>query len=176
MKKILLILAVSLLSLSVKAQNVIYLFGMNSLGQPVINSIAIPTVVNSGSFLDLLNVPHIPSITSNVTRPINSTTFTVSTLYDAEVSYNISIACTASIGSNSSGSVALQFSTNSGSTWTTISTVANSNTVTLAVVLQSVTTQQASVYGFIPANALTRMVSTSSGTTTITFSPGQERF
>lgn len=37
--------------------NVTNLYGMNSIGQPVINSSPIPSVVNSGSFPDLLNKP-----------------------------------------------------------------------------------------------------------------------
>lgn len=44
---------------AVKAQNIVYLYGMNTTGQPVINSVAIPTVVNSGSYNDLLNLPTI---------------------------------------------------------------------------------------------------------------------
>ncbi len=175
MKRIILILVVIFLGLTVKAQNVIYLFGMNANGQPVINTLPIPQVVNSGSYNDLLNTPAFHSATIfTVTRPVNSTTYTISTTANASVSYNISISCTATIGATSSGSVALQYSTNSGSTWTTVATLANSNTVTLAVALQSVTVQQACLTGFIPANALVRMVSTSSGTTTITYSSGQE--
>lgn len=43
MKKTLLILIVAFTSLTAKAQNVIYLFGMNPLGQPVINTIPMTT-------------------------------------------------------------------------------------------------------------------------------------
>lgn len=114
------------------------------------------------------------TIYPNVTRPINSTTFTVSATRWAFVAYNISISCTATIGSTASGSVALQYSTNAGSTWTTESTVSNSNTVTLAIVLNSVNTQGVVLSGIIPANALVRMVSTVTGTTTITYSPSTE--
>lgn len=178
MKKILLILAIAIAAISAKAQNVVYLFGMNANGQPVINYVAIPGVVNSGSYLDLANLPalHTSAIFSGVTRPVNSTTYTISTTYDSEVSYNISISCTATIGGTSTGSVALQYSTNAGSTWTTVQTLANSNTVTLAIALQSVTIQQADLVGFIPANALVRMVSTTAGTTMITYNTGQERY
>lgn len=110
----------------------------------------------------------------NVTRPINSTTFTISTTRWAFVAYNISISCTATIGSTASGSVALQYSTNAGSTWTTESTVSNSNTVTLAVVLNSVNAQGTVLSGIIPANALVRMVPTTAGTTTIAIAASTE--
>lgn len=114
------------------------------------------------------------TIYPNVTRPINSTTFTVSTTRWAFVAYNISISCTATIGSTASGSVALQYSTNAGSTWITESTVSNSNTVTLAIVLNSVNTQGVVLSGIIPANALVRMVSTTAGTTTIAIAASTE--
>lgn len=106
---------------------------------------------------------YVPTITNAVSRPINSTTFTVSTTKQAFVAYNVNISCTATIGSAASGSVALQYSTNAGSSWNTVGTVSNSNTVTLAVVLNSVQVSGLQVSGYVPANALCRMVSTSSG-------------
>lgn len=168
MKKILLILALAIGSLSVKAQytplNVIYWFGMNNGGQLVIDPTAWATIIAP------------PTINSGVTRPINSTTYTISTTKDAEVSYNISISCTATIGGSGSGSVALQYSTNGGSTYTTAATISNSNTITLAIVLNSVQIQQVTLTGFIPANALVKMVPTVVGTTSITYVTGQERY
>lgn len=109
-----------------------------------------------------------------VTRPINSTTYTISTTKQAFVDYNIVISCTATIGSASNGSVALQYSTNAGSTWTTVGTVSNSNTVSLAIALNSVQASGIQLSGYIPANALVRMVQTIVGTTTISYSTGQE--
>lgn len=177
MKKTLLILIVAFTSLTAKAQNVIYLFGMNSQGQPVINTVPMPTVANSGSYTDLLNtssIQTIPTINSSVTRPINSTTFTVSTTKMSIVFYTVNVSCTATIGSMATGKVSLQYSTNSGSTWIDVSDVSNSNTVSVAVALNSVTAQDMVICGFIPANALVRMVSTSTGTTTLTYIRGQE--
>lgn len=119
--------------------------------------------------------PYVPTPTS-ATRAINSTTYTISTIRPATVYYSITISCTATIGSTAAGSVTLQYSTNGGSTWQTVSDVANSNTVTLAIVLQSVNTQDAVLSGPIPAGALVRMVSSTTGTTTVTYKSGTENF
>lgn len=119
---------------------------------------------------------HAPSVNSGVTRAVNSSTYTISSLYQAIVAYSIQISCTASIGSASAGSLLLQYSINGGSSWVDVSTIKNSNTVTLAVVLNLANVQIASLFGVIPANALVRMVPTTSGTTTITFISGQETY
>lgn len=131
---------------------------------------AYPLTGNPSGFL---TVNYIPTI-HTVTRAVNSTTFTPSTTLQATLIYNISISCTASIGSASSGSLALQYSTNAGSTWTTVGTVTNSNTVTLAIVLNLVNTQVGTIMAVIPAGALCRMVPTISGTTTLSYISGQE--
>lgn len=116
----------------------------------------------------------IPLSYNYVTRPVNSTTYTISATKNASVYYSIKIQCTASIGSNSAGTVALQYSTNGGSTWIDVGEVTNSNTVTLAIALNSVTVQTSVIAAQIPANALVRMNSTITGTTAITFVRGQE--
>lgn len=110
----------------------------------------------------------------SVSRPINSTTYTISTTKNATVSYNIRISCNATIGSNSAGKVTLQYSTNGGSSWIDAAEVENTNTVTLAIALNSTTVQTTTMTAFIPANALVRMVQSSSGTTVITYVRGQE--
>lgn len=118
--------------------------------------------------------PYTPT-TFTASRAINSSTFQVSTR-QATVFYTIRINCTASIGSASSGTVALQYSTDNGSAWVDVGQVENSNTVTLAVVLNSNTTQTGQLSGIIPAGAIVRMNQSSSGTTTITFVRGQETY
>lgn len=130
----------------------------------------------SGTYPTFTITQYIPTINSGVTRPINSTTFTPSTTKQSFLSYNITISCTATIGSASTGSVALQYSTNGGSTWTTVGTVSNSNTVSLAVILNSVQASGVQLSGFVPANSLCRMVSTTSGTTVLTYISGQETY
>lgn len=156
----------------------------NLIGSPSLPPVLSLTTTGSGaagynSTTGVLNVPTpsgavTPTINNNVTRPINSTTFTVSTTKQAFVAYNVTISCTATIGSAATGSVALQYSTNAGSTWNTVGTVSNSNTVTLAVVLNSVQVSGLQVSGYIPANALVRLVSTTTGTVTINYLTGIE--
>lgn len=76
MKKYILVLAATLLTSYVKAQNVAYLFGMNINGQAVINSIPIPVVANTGSYTDLLNIPNISRVlfTNSGTTTLSGTT------------------------------------------------------------------------------------------------------
>lgn len=127
--------------------------------------------------LNFISTSYIPTITSNVTRPINSTNYTISTTKQAFVSYSIKITCTATIGSTADGKVALQYSTNSGSTWIDVGEVENSNTVTLAIILQSSVIQTGNITGYIPINALVRMVSTISASGAIvSYIRGQETY
>lgn len=125
----------------------------------------------SGSYIDLVNLP---GMNLGVARPINSTTFTISSTRPSIGFYTITISCTATIGSASTGSVTLQYFNTGNSTWTTLGFVANSNQVTLAIVLNSVNTQTLVLSEPIPPGALCRLVSASSGTTTITYNFGNE--
>lgn len=119
-------------------------------------------------------VPSINSATRTIATSSGVSTYTISSTLQATVYYNVTIACTASIGSNSTGTVSLQYSTNGGSTWITAQEATNSNTVTLAIALQSVTTQSTTISAVIPAGALVQLLKTSTGTTTITYIRGQE--
>lgn len=129
----------------------------------------------------ILNVPtfstYVPVIHNNVSRPIDSTTFTVSSTLQATVSYPIRISTTATIGSNQSANVYLQYSIDAGSTWNIAGVVENSNTVTLAIVLNQVSVQTCALTGTVPANALCRIAVVKTGTlanTTVTNRNGQE--
>lgn len=121
-----------------------------------------------------------PSIYSPTTftasRAINSNTFQVSATKNSYVFYTIRINCTATIGGASSGTVALQYSSNGGSTWIDVGQMENSNIVTLAIVLNSNTTQTCQISGIIPAGAIVRMNQTTSGTTVITYVRGNETY
>lgn len=104
---------------------------------------------------------HFPS------RSLSTGTYTISS--NAAIAYyTISISCTATIGGSSAADVTMSYSTNGGSTWVVVGSVGNSNTVTLAIVLNSITVQKATIVAPIPAGALCKMASTSSGTATIT--------
>jgi len=137
------------------------------------------TTGTTSSYNNLTGLITVPAIAVNpsihtVTRPINSTTFTPSASVQATLIYTIQISCTATIGSNASGSLTLQYSTNAGSSWTTIGTVSNSNTVTLAIALNLVNVQTGTIIAMVPANALCRMVQSTTGTSVITYISGQE--
>lgn len=116
--------------------------------------------------------PTTPTYNYGVSRTINSSSFTPSTTQSYRVTYNVSISCTATIGSAASGKVELQYY--NGSTWVTVNEIANSNTVTLAVTLNSVNIQTVSVSGEFPSNTQLRLVPTVAGTTTITYIRGIE--
>lgn len=127
-----------------------------------------------------LNIPtpvFISDSVNFVSRSIDSTiTYTPHVSKQVTISYVIKISCTATIGSASSGKVVFQWSTNGGSSWNDGGEVENSNTVTLAITLNSVTTQTGAITWTIPANALCRLKPTSTGTTTITWIRGQEKY
>lgn len=116
----------------------------------------------------------LPTINVGITRPINGTAFTVSSTKVANVFYNITISCTATIGSASTGTVTLQALI--AGTWTTLEEVTNSNTVTLAVALNSVNVQTLVLACAIPLGLQVRMNSTTSGSTVITYIRGVESF
>lgn len=115
----------------------------------------------------VLNVP-VTSINA-ATRPVNSTTWTVSTTREAMVIYYVQTSITSSIGTNSSASISLQYSTNGGGAWTEIGRATNSTAVALAVALSVTNTQVTPIVAKIGANWLLRMVSTTSGTASTSY-------
>lgn len=98
----------------------------------------------------------------SITRPIDSTAFIISQRM-AAVYYTVNISCTAVKGANSTGRVSLQYFNSSDNVWIDISDVYNSNTVSDVV-----------LSGVVPAGAKVRLVSTSTGNTTISYIRGQE--
>lgn len=121
-----------------------------------------------------LAIPVNPALTYNyaVSRTVNSASFTPSSTKACRVTYNVSISCTATIGSASSGKVELQYY--NGSIWVTVNEISNSNTVTLAIVLNSINVQTVSVTGEFAPNTQLRLVPTVVGSTTITYIRGIE--
>lgn len=114
------------------------------------------------------------SINDGVTRPIDSTPFTISTIYAARFYYTISIQCTATIGGSADGKILFQYSIDAGANWISSGELENTNTVTLAIALNSSTKQTAVLCGEVPPNALCRLVPTTAGTTVITYIRGSE--
>lgn len=123
---------------------------------------------------DTNQTPHNSNEWFSVTRTINSSTFTPSIDKYATLYYTIEIQCSATIGSASQGTVTLQYSMDNGSSWTDAASIKNSNTITLAVVLNSVTIQRVQLIFEVPANALCRLVPSTTGSTTITWINGWE--
>lgn len=115
-----------------------------------------------------------PTINSGVFRTTNSN-YTISTTQMATVNYSINITVTNPllIGT-STGTAFLEYSTNGGSTWTTISQISNSSGVGITVTLALTTGGSMILSGTIPANALTRIRTTTSGTASVTYITGQE--
>lgn len=172
MKRLYIFAAFILLS-GIAHSQIRYMYYVDSAGYTQIATVKTPQVAISGYYNNLTNLP---AINVSITRPINSTTFTVSTTRTAIVFYNISISCTASIGGASAGSVTLQYSLNGGTTWIPENAIANSQTVTLAITLNSVSVQSMVLCGIIPPGALVRLVSASSGTTVMTYLTGIEYY
>lgn len=108
------------------------------------------------------------------TRTLNSN-FTVSTTKAAFVFYTLSVSVqNPLLAGTSVGTAFLEYSTNSGSTWNPVTSLGNSSNVGITVTVQLTNLQTGIIGGVIPANALCRVRTTTSGTATITFIGSQE--
>lgn len=113
---------------------------------------------------------------NTVARSLNSN-YTISTTRDALVTYSIAISVTNPLlAGSSTGSAFLEYSTNAGSSWTTVSQVVNASSVGVAVAIALTQPNTFILSGMIPANALTRIRSTTSGTASVTYSLGSETY
>lgn len=130
------------------------------------------TVATSGAYADLTGKPAIPGspTISTPARALN-TVYQLSTTRNAWVAYSVQIAVTASIGSGQSGDAILEVADDAAFTTNvrTVAIVSNAQVVTLAVALQSVQTSCATLGGYIPAAAYSR-IRTVNVTGTPTFS------
>lgn len=108
-----------------------------------------------------------PTFNTNPVRAVN-TNFTVSTTRYSFVSYPLTCTVTNPllVGS-STADIFLEYSTNGGTSWTSIGRNGNSSAVGLTVSLQLTNGQTGNVFGFIPANALVRIRTVTSGTATV---------
>lgn len=101
----------------------------------------------------------------------------VDSVRDATVSYTVSTSTTATIGGASTAAAVLEIcATNSAtaSDWLEIGRVSNGQTITLAIVLQSVQTLSGTLQGVIPAGYYRRVRSIVAGTSSVTYTSGQE--
>lgn len=132
------------------------------------------TLSNGGGSFNLPASATARTFNNNVSRALNSN-FTISTTRDASVSYSVSLSCTNPllVGSSSANAF-LEYSTDSGSTWITVSDVSNASSVAIAVTIALTQPNKFVLSGMIPANALVRIRTTTSGTASATFGRAQE--
>lgn len=114
-----------------------------------------------------------PTYNNSPARSLN-TSFRPSTTRPTRVSYTISIATTLSLlNLNSSGTVALQISSDN-TTWNTINSAGITRTLAVSVSVGLNDTNIVNIQGEIPAGFYCRLVPTTSGGGTVTFTSGQE--
>lgn len=110
------------------------------------------------------------------TRTLNSN-FTISTTKQAIVNYTISLSVTNPLVTGTSVAAAyLEYSINSGTSWIPVSDALVSSGVAVAVAIAITNTQSQILSGVIPANALVRIRTTTSGTASTVFVRGQETY
>lgn len=108
------------------------------------------------------------------TRTLNSS-YTVSSTKPAICIYTITASVTNPLLSGTSSATAtLKYSTDGGSTWKTASSLSNSSAVSLSVTVQITNGQNGTIVGIVPANALTEIFTTTSGTGSLTYVSGEE--
>lgn len=111
---------------------------------------------------------------SIVTRSVNSN-FTISSTKEATVTYTVTCSVTNPLLVGTSTATAfLEYSINGGSSWLLPSQTGNSSGVGVTVTLQLTNGQTGTLVGVIPANALTRIRTTTAGTASVTYVTGQE--
>ena len=115
-----------------------------------------------------------PTINTAVARTLNSN-FTVSATKQASVIYSVTCQVTNPLlAGNSTATAFLEYSTNGGSTWNLLSQNGNQSAVGVAVAIAITNTQTVVLAGTIPANALVRIRTTTSGTASVTYVTGTE--
>lgn len=114
-----------------------------------------------------------PTINSNVSHTLNSN-FTVSTKQSILI---YTVTCSATnplLVGTSSATAFLEYSVNSGTTWLPASNAGNSNGVGVAVAVALTNGQTGTLVGGVPASALVRIRTVTTGTASVTYVTGQE--
>jgi len=115
-----------------------------------------------------------PTINIISSKTLNSN-FTVSTSKQATVSYSLTCSVTNPLlAGSSTANVYLEYSTNAGSTWNLPSQNGNASTVGVAVAIAITNSQTVTLTGVIPANALVRLRTVTTGTASVTYITGTE--
>jgi len=141
-----------------------------------------PTVYTAGTGISIAsNVitntapDYIPTAVAS-TRTLNSN-FTISTTKQSLVNYSISLSVTNPLLVGSSTAAAyLEYSVNAGSTWIPVSDGLVSSSVGVTVTVAITNTQTQILSGTIPANALVRIRTTTTGTASVVYVRGQETY
>jgi len=115
-----------------------------------------------------------PTINTPVVRTLNSN-FTISSTKQSIVSYTLTVTVTNPLlAGSSTANVFLEYSTNGGTTWLLPSQNGNLSSVALAVAVAITSGQTSTVNGIIPANALVRLRTLTTGTASVTYVTGTE--
>ena len=115
-----------------------------------------------------------PTVTVVTSKVLNSN-FTISTTKPAIVSYAVSCTVTNPLLIGTSTATAyLEYSLNSGTTWLNPSQSGNSSGVGVTVAIQLTNTQTGTLTGVIPANALARIRTATTGTASVNYVTGTE--
>lgn len=152
-------------------------------GTPVIptqfNPIAGTGISLTGGYPNITftnSLPYVAPTPTVATRTLNSN-FTISTTKQSLVNYSISLSVTNPLLSGTSTAAAyLEYSINSGSSWISVSDALISSGVAVAVAVAITNTQTQILTGTIPANALVRIRTTTSGTASLVYVRGQETY
>lgn len=117
-----------------------------------------------------------PLTINTVTRTTNSN-YTVSSTKSSNVLYSITCTVTNPLLTGSSTATAfLEYSINSGSSWVLANQTGNSSGVGVAVAIQLTNGQTGLLGGTIPANALVRIRTTTTGSASVGSAIGQETY
>lgn len=101
--------------------------------------------------------------------------FSNAAIKQAIVSYTLTVTATNPLlAGNSTANVFLEYSPNGGTTWLLPSQNGNLSSVALAVAVAITSGQTSTVNGIIPANALVRLRTSTSGTASVTYVTGTE--
>lgn len=134
---------------------------------------AYPLTGNPSGFL---TSQYVPTINSTVARTLNSN-FTISSSKQATVTYSVSLSATNPLLVGTSSAAAyLEYSINGGSSWVSVSDALISSSVGITVTVAITSTQTQIVSGSIPANALARIRTTTTGTASVVYVRGQETY
>ena len=147
------------------------------------NSVTLPSANNYTAGNGIVITGTAPNLTISVVQPtvtvvtskVLNSNFTISTTKPAIVSY--AVTCTVTnplLVGTSTATAYLEYSLNSGTTWLTPSQSGNSSGVGVTVAIQLTNTQTGTLTGVIPANALVRIRTATTGTASVSYVTGTE--